>query len=53
MDHQEYLAIFPDNRSLGTFTKLTCLEMSLYGLKSKIKKSSINPELSSATYSVD
>jgi hypothetical protein len=47
MDHQEYLVVFPDNRSLETFTKLTCLEMSLFGLKSKIKKSSINPEVSS------
>jgi hypothetical protein len=52
MDLQEYLVIFPDNKSLETFSRLTCLEMSLFGLKSKIEKSSINPAVSSILQTV-
>jgi hypothetical protein len=35
---QEYLVIFPDKGSLETFTKLSEFQMSLYGLKGTIEK---------------
>lgn len=39
--------VFPDHASLDTFTKLSCFEMSLYGLKGKLEKSSLDPTASS------
>jgi hypothetical protein len=50
MDKQEYLVVFPDRNSLDTFTKLSGFEMSLYGLKGKLEKSSIEPVTSSVLH---
>jgi hypothetical protein len=44
---QEYLVVFPDKSSLGTFTKLSEFQMSLYGLKGRIEKTERDSETSS------
>jgi hypothetical protein len=52
MTHQEYTVVFPDKASLDTFTKLKEFEMSLFGLKGRLKKSGIDPETSSVLHTV-
>jgi hypothetical protein len=47
MTHQEYMVVFPDKASLDTFSKLKEFEMSLFGLKGRLKKLGIDPETSS------
>lgn len=50
MEKQEYLVVFPDKNSPDTFSKLSSFEMSLYGLKGKLVKSSIDPVTSSVLH---
>jgi len=47
IDYQEFIVVFPDKSSLDTFAKLSGFKMSLYGLKGKLAKSSMDPEASS------
>jgi uncharacterized membrane protein YgcG len=52
MTHQEYTVVFPDKASLDTFTKLKEFEMSLFGLKGRLKKLGIDLETSSVLHTV-
>jgi hypothetical protein len=52
MTHQEYMVVFPDKASLDTFTKLKEFEMSLFGLKGRLKKLGIDLETSSVLHTV-
>ena len=51
-DKQEYIVVFPNHASLDTLTKLSCFEMSLYGLKGKLEKSSLDLTASSMLHTV-
>jgi hypothetical protein len=44
VDKLEYIAMFPDNGSLETFSKISKIMMSLHRIKIKISKSVIDPE---------
>jgi hypothetical protein len=52
IDQQEYIVVFLDRKSLDTFSKLSCFEMSLFGLKGKLTKSAIDPRASSILHTV-
>jgi hypothetical protein len=52
IDKQEFIVVFPDKYSLDTFAKLSGFEMSFYGLKGKLEKSSMDPETSSVLQTV-
>jgi len=52
IDQQEYIVVFPDRKSLDTFSKLSCFEMSLFGLKGKLTKSAIDPKASFVLHTV-
>jgi hypothetical protein len=43
IDKQEFIVVFPGKSSLDTFAKLSSFEISLYGLKGKLEKSSMDP----------
>jgi hypothetical protein len=46
------MVVFPDKASLDTFSKLKEFEMSLFGLKGRLKKSGIDPKTSSVLQTV-
>lgn len=52
LDKQVYLVIFPDLQTLDTFSKLSAFEMPLYGLKSTLEKSNLNPFSSSVLHTI-
>jgi hypothetical protein len=47
MAHNEYMVVFPDKGSLETFSRISNLELSIYKLRVKISKSSLDPATSS------
>lgn len=51
-DKNEFLVVFLDRASLDTFAKLSDFKMSLYGLKGKLEKSTLDPETSSILHTM-
>jgi hypothetical protein len=49
---QEYLVVFPDKSSLETFTRLSEFQMSLFGLKGKLEKTTRELDTSSLLQSI-
>lgn len=47
MGHNEFMVTYPDKKSFDTFTRLREFQMSIYGLKGKLVKSTRDPETSS------
>lgn len=43
----EYLVVFPDRGTLGNFSKFAGFDLSIYNLKVKVSKSSLDPDTSS------
>jgi hypothetical protein len=44
VDVKEYVAVFPDNKSLDTFSKICEIMMGIHGIKVKFIKSNLDPD---------
>jgi uncharacterized protein YtpQ (UPF0354 family) len=46
MEKREFVAVFPDKKSLDTFSKISEILLSVHGNKIKILKSNMDPDAS-------